>query len=177
MSESSPHFIVEHDGPILICTMNRPERRNAFSSEMLVRMFDAWVELSRNPELRVGIVTGADGNFCSGADLKAMAAGGGETQEWADRMKGEAELPWKALLRAYRPTKPLIAAVEGYAVAGGTEILQAMDIRVAAENQDFPDRSDLPHPRSPIRRRRHDASPVGAKCGREDRTRMSFEDQ
>jgi enoyl-CoA hydratase len=137
MSESSPHFIVEHDGPILICTMNRPERRNAFSSEMLVRMFDAWVELSRNPELRVGIVTGADGNFCSGADLKAMAAGGAETQEWADRMKGEAELPWKALLRAYRPTKPLIAAVEGYAVAGGTEILQAMDIRVGAETATF----------------------------------------
>ena len=137
MSESSPHFIVERDGPILVCTMNRPERRNAFSSEMLVRMFDAWVELSRDPELRVGIVTGADGNFCSGADLKAMAAGGGETQEWADRMKDEAELPWKALLRAYRPTKPLIAAVEGYAVAGGTEILQAMDIRVGTETATF----------------------------------------
>ena len=137
MSESSPHFIVERDGPILICTMNRPERRNAFSAEMLVRMYDAWVELSQDPELRVGIVTGADGTFSSGADLKAMAAGGGETQEWADRMKTEAELPWKALLRAYRPTKPLIAAVEGYAIAGGTEILQAMDIRVAAETATF----------------------------------------
>ncbi len=137
MSESSPHFIVERDGPILICTMNRPERRNAFSAEMLVRMYDAWVELSQDPELRVGIVTGADGTFSSGADLKAMAAGGGETQEWADRMKTEAELPWKALLRHYRPTKPLIAAVEGYAIAGGTEILQAMDIRVAAETATF----------------------------------------
>ncbi len=137
MSESSPHFIVERDGPILICTMNRPERRNAFSAEMLVRMYDAWVELSQDPELRVGIVTGADGTFSSGADLKAMAASGGETQEWADRMKTEADLPWKALLRHYRPTKPLIAAVEGYAIAGGTEILQAMEIRVGAETATF----------------------------------------
>ncbi len=137
MSESSPHLIVEREGPILICTMNRPERRNAFSPEMLVQMYDAWVELSQDPELRVGIVTGADGNFSSGADLKAMAQGGGETQEWADRMKTEADLPWKALLRHYRPTKPLIAAVEGYAIAGGTEILQAMEIRVGAETATF----------------------------------------
>ncbi len=137
MSESSPHLIVEREGPILICTMNRPERRNAFSSEMLVRMYDAWVELSQDPELRVGIVTGADGHFSSGADLKAMAQGGGERQEWSDRMKTEADLPWKALLRHYRPTKPLIAAVEGYAIAGGTEILQAMEIRVGAETATF----------------------------------------
>ena len=82
MSESSPDLIVERDGPILICTMNRPERRNAFSPEMLGQMYDAWVELSQDPELRVGIVTGADGNFSSGADLKAMAQGGGETQGW-----------------------------------------------------------------------------------------------
>ncbi len=133
----SPHLIVERDGPILVCTMNRPERKNAFSSEMLVRMYEAWVLLSEDPDLRVGIVTGATGVFSSGADRKAMAAGGGETQEWADRLRAEADLPFKALLRHYRPTKPLIAAVEGYAIAGGTEILQAMDIRVAGETATF----------------------------------------
>jgi enoyl-CoA hydratase len=137
VSEVSPDLLVERDGPVLIVTMNRPERRNAFSPEMLVRMHDAWVELSEDPALRVGIVTGADGNFSSGADLKAMAAGGDGHNAVAGRLQGDADLAWKALLRHYRPSKPLIAAVEGYAIAGGTEILQAMDIRVAAETATF----------------------------------------
>jgi enoyl-CoA hydratase len=133
VNEAVPHLLVERDGPILVVTLNRPERRNALSPEMLARMADAWVELSEDPDLRAGIVTGAGGNFCSGADLKAMSGMGSGTPEWAERIKNEAGLAWKALLRHYRPTKPLIAAVEGYAVAGGTEILQAMEIRVAAE--------------------------------------------
>ena len=137
MSDTNPELIVERDGSILILTMNRPQRRNAFSPEMLVRMSDAWVELSEDPALRVGIVTGADGHFSSGADLKAMAGMGSGSAEWAERVKTDADLAWRALLRHYRPTKPLIAAVEGYAIAGGTEILQAMDIRVAAETATF----------------------------------------
>jgi enoyl-CoA hydratase len=104
---------------------------------MLARMYDAWVLLSEDPALRVGVVTGAGGTFCSGADLKEMSAGGGERQEWATRIATEADLAWKALLRHYRLKKPLIAAVEGFAVAGGTEILQATDIRVAAETAIF----------------------------------------
>lgn len=137
MSDTNPELIVERDGSILILTMNRPQRRNAFSPEMLARMSDAWVELSEDPALRVGIVTGADGHFSSGADLKAMAGMGSGSAEWAERVKTDADLAWRALLRHYRPTKPLIAAVEGYAIAGGTEILQAMDIRVAAETATF----------------------------------------
>ncbi len=137
MSDTNPELIVERDGSILILTMNRPQRRNAFSPEMLVRMSDAWVELSEDPALHVGIVTGADGHFSSGADLKAMAGMGSGSAEWAERVKTDADLAWRALLRHYRPTKPLIAAVEGYAIAGGTEILQAMDIRVAAETATF----------------------------------------
>jgi enoyl-CoA hydratase len=137
MSEATPHLIVEREGPILIATLNRPEQRNALSPEMLARMYDAWVLLSEDPALRVGVVTGAGGTFCSGADLKEMSAGGGERQEWASRIATEADLAWKALLRHYRPTKPLIAAVEGWAIAGGTEILQAMEIRVAGESARF----------------------------------------
>ncbi len=136
MSES-PHLLVEREGPICIVTLNRPERRNALSAEMLVRMYDAWVMISEDPTVRVGIVTGADGNFSSGADLKAMAAGQQADARWAERMGDEADLAWKALLRHYRPTKPLIAAVEGYAIAGGTEILQATEIRVAGEGATF----------------------------------------
>ncbi|MCG8592398.1 MAG: crotonase/enoyl-CoA hydratase family protein, partial [Proteobacteria bacterium] len=131
------HLLVERDGPILTVTLNRPEARNALSLEMLVGMHDAWAELSEDPELRVGIVTGAGGHFCSGADLKMMSAGDGERNAVAGRLQNDGDLAWKALLRHDRPTKPLIAAVEGYAVAGGTEILQAMDIRVASETAVF----------------------------------------
>src|SRR5688500_17438109 len=116
--------------------MNRPEARNALSGEMLARMFDAWVELSEDDDLRVAILTGAGGHFCAGMDLKAFA-GGFEETEWTKRFAADDDLHWKALLRHYRPTKPVIAAVEGYALAGGTEILQATDIRVAAEGATF----------------------------------------
>jgi enoyl-CoA hydratase len=105
---------------------------------MLVRLHDAWVEIDEDPEIRVAILTGAGGDFCSGADLKEMAGGyGGETTEWQERMRADGDMHWKALLRHFRPRKPLIAAVEGYAVAGGTEILQAMDLRVAGESAIF----------------------------------------
>ncbi len=134
MSAENPHCLVERCGHVLVVTLNRPERRNALSLEMLVGMYEAWVELSENPELRVAVVTGAGGNFCSGADLKEMSGGGdGEKNAYADKLAGDADIAWKALLRHYRPTKPLVAAVEGFALAGGTEILQAMDVRVAAE--------------------------------------------
>jgi enoyl-CoA hydratase len=131
-----PHAIVERDGHVLTVTMNRPEARNALSSEMLVRLYDAWVELDTDPELRVGILTGAGGTFCSGMDLKAFA-GGFESNPWQQRFAEDSDLHWKALLRHFRPGKPLIAAVEGYALAGGTEILQGTDIRVAAETATF----------------------------------------
>ena len=133
---SEPHCLVERDGHVLTVTLNRPEARNALSGEMLVRMAGAWALLDSDPELRVGIVTGAGGHFCAGADLKDMAGGYGET-EWSQRFRDDPDLHWKALLRHQRPTKPLVAAVEGYAVAGGTEILQAMEVRVAAETATF----------------------------------------
>jgi enoyl-CoA hydratase len=135
MSEQ-PHLLSERDGHVLTLTMNRPESRNALSSEMVVRLADAWEEINDDPEIRVAIVTGAGGHFSAGADLKAMAGGYGE-DEWSARTKADPELPWKALLRNLRVKKPLIAAVEGYAVAGGTEILQSMDIRIAGQSAQF----------------------------------------
>jgi enoyl-CoA hydratase len=131
-----PHLLFERDGHTAIVTLNRPAKKNALSSEMLVRMHDAWLEIDRNPDIRVAIVTGAGGNFCSGADLKAMAAGHPD-DEYTKRFATDSDLHWKALLRHFVPMKPLIAAVEGYAVAGGTEILQAHDIRVAGESATF----------------------------------------
>src|SRR5205085_3833223 len=135
---SEPHLLVERDGHVVTVTMNRPERKNAFSTEMLVRAYDAWKMIDEDPDVRVAILTGAGGDFCSGADLKEMAGGyGGDTNEWRERMQGDSDLHWKALLRHFRPMKPIIAAVEGYAVAGGTEILQATEIRIAGESATF----------------------------------------
>jgi enoyl-CoA hydratase len=133
---AEPHLLVERDGHVVTVTLNRPEARNALSGEMLVRMYEAWVEIDEDPEIRAAIVTGAGGHFCAGADLKAMSAGHPD-DEWTPRFDADPDLHWKALLRHFQPGKPLIAAVEGYAVAGGTEILQAMDLRVAGESAVF----------------------------------------
>jgi enoyl-CoA hydratase len=131
-----PHLLVERDGHVATVTLNRPDARNALSSEMIVRMADAWAGIDADPEIRVCVVTGAGGHFCAGADLKAMAAGNPD-DEWTPRFAADPDLHWKGLLRHARPRKPLVAAVEGYAVAGGTEILQAMDVRVAGASAVF----------------------------------------
>jgi enoyl-CoA hydratase len=132
----NPHLVVERTGHVLTVTMNRPEARNAFGPEMLVRLADAWTTADADPEVRVCILTGAGGHFCAGSDLKAMA-GGWKDDAWSPRFKEDPDLHWKALLRHYRMKKPLIAAVEGTAVAGGTEILQGTDIRIAGQSAKF----------------------------------------
>jgi enoyl-CoA hydratase len=124
-----PALLVERDGHIVTITMNRPEARNAMDLEMLARLADAWDLVDGDDGVRVAILTGAGGHFSSGSDLKQMhnpPAG-----VWADRFKADPDLHWKAFLRHRRLAKPLVAAVEGSAIAGGMEILQATDIRIA----------------------------------------------
>jgi enoyl-CoA hydratase len=133
--ESTEHLTYERVGATAVVTMNRPEAKNALSLPMLVGMADAWEEINSNDEIRCAILTGAGGSFCAGMDLKAMGAP--EAEQYRPRMEADPDLHWKALLRHYDVTKPLIAAVEGHAVAGGTEILQATDIRVAGESAVF----------------------------------------
>ncbi len=135
-----PDAIVERDGHLMTITMNRPERYNALSGAMLVRMYDAYEEASNDPDVRCILVTGAGGNFCSGADLKGMSGDAGNEDPEIDvqaRMEKDPDIVYKALFRHYRPSVPIIAAVEGVAIAGGTEILQAMEIRVAGESARF----------------------------------------
>jgi enoyl-CoA hydratase len=130
---------VERDGHVMIVTMNRPKRKNAMTLTMFALMADAWQELSDDDDLRCAILTGAEGNFSSGMDLRAMAGDvdpDGAIDEQA-RLKEDPGFIYRGLLKTYRPTKPVIAAVEGVAIAGGTEILQGTDIRVAAENARF----------------------------------------
>jgi enoyl-CoA hydratase len=130
------HCLVERDGGVLTVTLNRPEAKNALSPGMLAGMYRAWRLLDEDPALRVAILTGSGGVFCAGADLKAM--GGGQRDEAFQQLMAEVpDVHWQALLRHNRPGKPIIAAVEGYAVAGGTEILQGTDVRVAAEGAIF----------------------------------------
>ena len=134
-----PDALVERDGHVMIITMNRPARMNAITGPMLIRMYDAYEEASNDPEVRCIVVTGAGGNFCSGADLRAMAgdADDADPLDHRARMAEDPDIVYKALFRHYRPTKPIVAAVEGVAIAGGTEILQAMEIRVAGESARF----------------------------------------
>jgi enoyl-CoA hydratase len=132
--QTEPHALVELQEHTLVVTMNRPEARNALSGEMLAIMSDAWDRVDSDPAVRVVILTGAGGYFCAGADLKAMTRSA-PTESFESGAFDPALI--KSLLKGYRLTKPLIAAVEGPAIAGGTEILQATDIRVAGESARF----------------------------------------
>ncbi|MHB1517698.1 MAG: crotonase/enoyl-CoA hydratase family protein [Acidimicrobiales bacterium] len=129
------HLNFERIGATAVVTMNRPEAKNALSGPMLVGMVDAWREIDGDDAIRCAILTGAGGTFCAGMDLKSMSGPGTESVQ--RRMVDDPDLHWKALLRHYSLKKPLIAAVEGWAVAGGTEILQATDIRVAGRSAKF----------------------------------------
>jgi enoyl-CoA hydratase len=127
-----PDCLVEKRDHVLIVTMNRPEARNALSAEMMAIMRDAWDQVDNDPDIRVAILTGAGGAFCAGMDLKAITA-----RHPGDNASSFDPTKLEALLKGRRLTKPLIAAVEGPAIAGGTEILQGTDIRVAAEGAKF----------------------------------------
>ena len=134
------HLLVERDGPVLILTMNRPERRNALSPSMMQGMSDAWDEVNANPDIRVAILTGAGGAFCAGADLQGMTKShpGDAFEARAEGTTTDLERGvLKPLLKGFLLDKPLLAAVEGAAVAGGTEILQGTDIRIAGESARF----------------------------------------
>ncbi|MFF0051087.1 crotonase/enoyl-CoA hydratase family protein [Streptomyces sp. NPDC005498] len=112
---------------IAVITINRPGARNALDRAVGVGVAEGLDELGRRDDLRIGIITGAGGTFCSGADLKAMLRG--ETAMIEGRgLCGLTETP---------PRKPLIAAVEGYALAGGCELVLACDLVVAAQDATF----------------------------------------
>ncbi|MEN3307616.1 MAG: enoyl-CoA hydratase [Micromonosporaceae bacterium] len=134
MPDEPPHALVERRGHVLVVTMNRPHARNALSGPMMAVMREAWDEVDRDPDIRVCVLTGAGGTFCAGADLKAMAS----AHPGDSFRDGTWDLSViEALLKGRRLRKPLVAAVEGAAIAGGTEILQATDVRVAGESARF----------------------------------------
>ena len=114
-------------GAILVIAINRPAQRNAVNRAVSLAIVDALDRLDTDSALRVGILTGRGGSFCAGMDLKAFIDG--ERPELEGRgFGGLTETP---------PKKPLIAAVEGYALAGGCELALACDLIVAAEDASF----------------------------------------
>lgn len=123
MSEA---VLQERQGRILVITINRPEARNAANRAVSQGLADAVDELDADAGLSVAVLTGAGGNFCSGMDLKAFAAG--ERVDLPGRGIGFTEQP---------PRKPVISAVEGYALAGGTELVLATDLVVASKTAKF----------------------------------------
>jgi enoyl-CoA hydratase len=116
----------ERDG-VLIVSLNRPQARNAVNEALATAVGEAMERLDESPELRVGVITGTGGTFCAGMDLKAFVRGEHPIVEGRG-FAGLVERP---------PAKPLIAAVEGYALAGGFEIVLACDLVVAAEGASF----------------------------------------
>ena len=118
---------VEHADGVAVITLNRPKAKNAVNNAVSVGVAAALDELDERDDLTVGIITGAGGTFCAGMDLKAFVAGENPTDERRG-FGGITMLP---------PRKPVIAAVEGWALAGGCEIALACDLIVAAEDAKF----------------------------------------
>jgi enoyl-CoA hydratase len=119
--------LVEADGGVLTIAINRPEQRNAVTRSVAEAIAAALTELDERPELAVGVLTGTGGTFCAGMDLKRFLAG------------EQAHVPGRGFggLVEAPPRKPLIAAVEGWALGGGFELVLACDLVVAAEGARF----------------------------------------
>src|SRR5436190_23840541 len=116
-------ILIDRNGPVTTLIINRPKSKNALDNEAAHSLADALKSFEADPEARVAVLTGAGGAFCAGADLKELGAGT-DYFPWA----GSDEGPLRAPL-----SKPVIAAVEGHACAGGLGVALYCDIRIVDE--------------------------------------------
>ncbi len=122
-----PKILVERDGPVTTIIMNRPEVRNALDNEAIEQLGDAFRKFDTDDDARAAVLTGAGGAFCAGADLKEMSHGA-DYEAWAGSENGTLRAPL---------SKPIIAAVEGHACAGGLGVALFCDLRVVDETAVF----------------------------------------
>lgn len=132
---TAPHLIVEKRDGIAYVTLNRPEKRNAFSAEMLVRLCDAWSDIAADAAVRVVLLTGAgDQAFSSGGDLGSVIPLMMRTRppkgEWEERFAKDRKQLGAAILRNATFFKPIVVAINGHAHGGGAEFLLSTDIRI-----------------------------------------------
>ncbi len=137
-----PALTYEKRGHIAYITFNRPDVRNALNPELMLRLADAWLDYAQDDNLRVAIITGAgDRAFTAGADLGRLiplfTRARQPEDDWDRRLLGDLSLARTALLRGYPLYKPVISAINGYCLAAGTELIQATDIRIAADHATF----------------------------------------
>jgi enoyl-CoA hydratase len=132
VSEQNP-VLVERDGPVTIISINRPERRNAVDGHTARLLFDAFLAFDADDSASVAVFTGVDNAFCAGADLKKVATGDPEKKRELGGHQTIAPMGPSRL----RLSKPVIAAVEGHAVAGGMELALWADMRVVGEGAVF----------------------------------------
>jgi enoyl-CoA hydratase len=137
-----PDLLFEKRDAIAWITFNRPHAKNAMSPEAFCRLADAWTEFRDDPDLRVAVLTGAgDEAFTSGGDLKLLlplwTGARPPENEWDRRLLADPGISMVSLLKTFPLYKPVIAAVNGAALAGGTELMLATDIRVAVTHARF----------------------------------------
>ena len=125
--------LVERDGPVTIVSINRPHCRNAVDGATARKLFDAFLAFDADADASVAVFTGTGGYFCAGADLKAVASGDPNKKREVGGHNSIAPMGPSRL----RLSKPVIAAVEGFAVAGGMELALWADMRVVAEDATF----------------------------------------
>ena len=139
MTETEPHVLFEKRDGIAYVTLNRPAKRNAFSPEMIVRLCDIWRDVADDPEIRVALLTGAgDQAFSSGGDLGTtiplMMRTRPPVGEWEVRFSEDRKQLYRAILRNATFFKPVVAAINGHALAGGAEMILGTDIRVMSSD-------------------------------------------
>ena len=139
---AEPQVLYEARDGIAYVTLNRPEKHNALTAEMVIRLVDIWERVAEDPEIRVALVTGAgDRAFSTGGDLGSlipiMMRTRAPADEWEERLAANRRLLYAALLRNATFFKPIVAAVRGRALAGGTEFLLSTDLRVASTDATF----------------------------------------